>query len=213
MKKQILIFAAIATIALLFSCRKKENNGNYTPHFGGRVVLINSETPVPNALVRFTKWANTCLTCPMSYIEVGTDTTDESGRFDIPAGTGATMAIAFGLDSIFNHESQAGDLNAYWLHGGEMKLQLTPPAWIKVSAVDVEPLNPEIDYVQGIPSTGTLIIEPVYLNTPVYWGVSGNISQSLYYRFVYINDSIGYMINYPISPPIPFDTTEYIITY
>ena len=213
MKKQILILATIASIAVLISCRKKENEGNKLPYLGGRVVLINSDTPVPDAVVRFAKWANTCLTCPMSYIEVGTDTTDESGRFEIPTGTGATMAIAFGLDSIFNHESQAGDLDAYWLHGGEMKLQLTPPAWVKVSAFDVEPLNPDINYAEGFPSTGTFFPTPVSINQPLIWLVDGNISQWISYRYKYMDGTFGSFIHLDILPPTPFDTTEYVISY
>ena len=212
MKKQILILATIASIAVLISCRKKENEGNKLPYLGGRVVLINSDTPVPDAVVRFAKWANTCLTCPMSYIEVGTDTTDESGRFEIPTGTGATMAIAFGLDSIFNHESQAGDLDAYWLQGGEMKLQLTPPAWVKVSAIDVEPLNPEIDYVTGHPNTGGMI-QPEIIVSPRIWKVDGNVGQYLSYIYVLNDGTLNGVFHYDILPPLPFDTTEYVITY
>ena len=114
MKLLQFILIAIFLLCGIASCKKWNGDENKEVTYGGgRVVLINSETPVPFALVRFTKWANSCLTCPMSYVEVGTDMTDENGHFDVPSGTGATMAIAFGLDSIFNHESQAGDLDAY----------------------------------------------------------------------------------------------------
>ena len=213
MKKQIIIFAAVASIALLFSCHKKENEGNKLPYLGGRVVLINSDTPVPDAVVRFAKWANTCLTCPMSYVEVGTDTTDESGHFDIPTNTDATMAIAFGVDSIYDRQSAEGNVTAYIENGGELKLSLVPPAWIKVSALDVEPLNPEIDYVEGFPNTGTLVFPMVYLGNPIIWKVDGNISKWVSYRFVYTDNSSTPIAHYDISPPPPFDTTEYIITY
>ncbi len=200
MKKQIIIFAALATIALFMSCRKKENNGNYAPHFGGRVVLINSETPVPNALVRFTKWANTCLTCPMSYVEVGTDTTDENGRFDIPTDTDATMAIAFGVDSIYDRQSAEGNVTAYIENGGELKLSLVPPAWIKVSALDVEPLNPEIDYVKAHTSTGGYF-PAVPIIDPHIWKVDGNTVQYIGYMLVFIDGTNSDVIEYSIPPP------------
>ena len=196
------------------SCKKwKGDENKKVTYDGGRVVLINSETPVPSALVRFTKWANTCLTCPMSYIEVGTATTDESGHFDIPTNTDATMAIAFGVDSIYDRQSAEENVTAYIENGGELKLSLVPPAWIKVSALDVEPLNPEIDYVEGFPNTGTLVFPMVYLGNPIIWKVDGNINQYVSYRYVYDDDSFGSILHHPISTPLPFDTTEYVIEY
>ena len=208
----MIMLATIATIAVLVSCRKKENEGNKLPYLGGRVVLINSETPVPDAVVRFAKWANTCLTCPMSYIEVGTDITDENGHFDIPTDTDATMAIAFGVDSIYDRQSAEGNVTAYIENGGELKLSLVPPAWIKVSAIDVEPLNPEIGYLSAYSSTAIFTAYIPLSNFPYLWKVDGNVSQYIGYAPIY-SDSIGNPVHFPILPPLPFDTTEYVITY
>ena len=208
--RTITIFTLL--VLLLFVSCIKEEQKNIKPYFGGRVVLVNSGTPVPNALVRFTKWANSCLTCPMSYIEVGTDITDENGHFDIPTDTDATMAIAFGVDSIYDRQSAEGNVTAYIENGGELKLSLVPPAWIKVSALDVEPLNQEIEYLKGFPTTGGYIpSEPII--SPRTWKVDGNVSQVIGYLYIYSDGTDGGVLEYPIPPPIPFDTTEYVITY
>ncbi len=212
MKKQIIIFAAIATIALLMSCRKKENNGNYAPHFGGRVVLVNSGTPVPNALVRFLKWApSSGIFDPPTYILVSSDTTDESGRFEIPENTDATIAIAYGPISIYSHESIQGDVSAYVQSGGELILQLIPPAWITVSAIDVEPFNPEVLYVQGDTNIASSDGQ-VNLSTPITWKVQGNVPQYIKYLLIHQNGDFV-LGNYSIPGPTPFDTTIHIITY
>ena len=213
MKLLQFILIAIFLLGGFASCKKWKGDENKEVKYGGgRVVLINSETPVPSALVRFTKWANSCLTCPMSYIEVGTDTTDESGHFDIPTDTDATMAIAFGVDSIYDRQSAEGNVTAYIENGGELKLSLVPPAWIKVSALDVEPLNPEIDYVKAHTSTGGYF-PAVPIIDPQIWKVDGNTVQYIGYLLVYVDETSSDVIEYPIPPPLPFDTTEYVIEY
>lgn len=198
---------------LIISCKKPQNGGETIPSYlGGRVVLINSDTPVPHALVRFLKWApNPEIFDPPTYVLVASDTTDESGRFDIPVGTDATMAIAYGPNSIYAEESTQVDVEAYLRDGGEMKLQLIPPACIKVSAVDIEPFNPEVLYVHGdtnIASSDGL----VNLSAPITWKVQGNVPQ--YIKYLLILQNGEYILgNYNITGPTPFDTTTHIITY
>lgn len=214
MKKQKISFVFIATIALLASCRKKENVAdNPLPHLGGRVVIVNSDTPVPNALVRFLKWApRPGIFDPMTYIEISSDTTDILGHFDIPLNSEATMVIAFGPITLFNQESGQVELGAYFANGGEIKLQLIPPAWIKVSATDVEPFSSVIHHVEGHTNTGNNNgMTP--LSSPQIWKVHGNTPQWLTYRYVYNDLSVGEIFNLDILPPTPYDTTVHVITY
>ncbi len=209
----IILFLFLVCIA---ACKPDKEGGDNVipqPYLGGRVVLINSDTPVPNALVRFMKWQESeNIFDPMVYVEVARDTSDQNGHFDVPAGTDATMAIAYGPQDVFSHESQESSVESYWTHGGEMKLLLTPPAWVRVSVLDLGPLNPEIDYVlAGSPTEPFPNFTP--LTSPRIWKLSGNIDQSIYYKLVYEDMSESNILELPVNAASPFDTTDYILSY
>ena len=93
-----------------------------------------------------------------------------------------------------------------------MKLQLIPPAWIKVSAVDIEPFNPDIHHIEGHSNTG-ISDHMTPLIDPQIWKVSGNVAQSITFRYVYNDLSVSMIEHYYVPAPTAFDTTTYVITY
>ncbi len=50
---------------------------------------------------------------------------------------------AVGVESQFENTTEV-NYQSYKANGGLCRLQLTPKAWVKVKAVDIEPLNPEV---------------------------------------------------------------------
>ncbi len=217
MKKNGIVIgsAFIFTLVLMLilnSCKRAEDKEPITELYG-KVCLINSDTPVPNALVRFLKEESGGLWEPTSYTEVGNDTTDANGNFTVPRGTGADLVRAYGPQSIYDVESQDVDIEQLGQTGGNIRLSLIPPAWLKVQAIDIEPLNPEIIDVQadtavGLTPGGELSISGGFRK----WKVRGNIGQDIYYTLNYENFDVDYAV-WNIPPPLPFDTTEITITY
>ena len=183
----------------------------------GTVFLVNSNTPVPNALVRFFKnnesdnvWT------PESLEEVGSVITDESGRFTIPKNTTAEFVRAYGQISVFHTEEESGDayLDGYLQGQGDIALYLTPPAWVKVKAVDIEPWNPEILGVQGDTAVGLNPGGEISLSANfVKWSVVGNLPATIRYKMVYEDLIFGPPLDWNTAVLEAFDTTEVIINY
>lgn len=178
---------------------------------GGQVVLVNSDTPVPYALVRFLNYSDDDdILGPNTYEFVNSVVTDSLGQFPIPPNI-SEVAIAFGREDVFDTPSIAAGLSAYSQHGGQVKIYLTPPAWIRVQAVDIEPLNPEIVSVRArLPSwfgSGSIGIDQ-----PVLWRIYGNTEFEIAYRYYYANDVNSELMHYPLTPP-PFDTIDVMISY
>ncbi len=207
-----LFFVLLATALAPLGCKRKEEP---VTELYGKVCLINSNTPVPNALVRFlVEESGGSIWSPTGYTEVGNDTTDADGNFTVPRGTVADLVRAYGLQSIYDVESQDVYIEQLWETGGDIRLSLIPPAWLKVQAIDIEPLNPEVVAVQGDTAIGLfpggeIIISEGYRK----WKVRGNMAQDIYYRLVYDDIVFGNSLQYNIPPPTPFDTTEITITY
>lgn len=215
MKKNGIVIgsAFIFTLVLMLilnSCKHAEVKEPITELYG-KVCLINSDTPVPNALVRFLVEESGGLWEPTTYTEVGNDTTDANGNFTVPRGTEADLVRAYGPLSIYDVESQDAYIEQLWETGGSIRLSLIPPAWLKVQAIDIEPLNPEIILVNADTfsgSDGEVTISDGFRK----WKVRGNISQDIDYK-LYLEDQQFYYEHWNIAPPAPFDTTEITITY
>jgi hypothetical protein len=218
MKKNGIVIGSAFTILLSLlltqnACKHAEDKEPITELYG-KVCLINSDTPVPHALVRFLKEESGGLWEPVVYIEVGNDTTDVNGNFVVPRGTGADLVRAYGPQSIYDVESQDVDINNLWQNGGNIRLSLIPPAWVKAQAIDAEPLNPEVVAIQGDTAVGSIPGGEIILSSGFRkWKVKGNITQQIQYRFVYENLIFGNIQQWNIPPLAPFDTTEITITY
>ncbi len=188
----------LCTIGCLhFGCKHDKKKDN-----GGRVVLVNSDTGVPSALMRFLKlddggsWVQ-------SYTQVGSAITDANGYFDAPDDLDASIARAYGLDSIYENPSY--DVG----YGDNMRLELVPPAWLSVTVVDLEPLNPEV-----IGTHASLTVngwESISLNEATIFKTYGNSPIFIKYKIYFEDLTYEY---YSIQLQIaPFDTTSYIIQY
>jgi hypothetical protein len=215
MKKNGIVIGSAFTILLALlltqnACKHAEDKEPITELYG-KVCLINSDTPVPNALVRFLVEESGGLWEATTYTEVGNDTTDANGNFTVPRGTEADLVRAYGPLSIYDVESQDAYIEQLWETGGSIRLSLIPPAWLKVQAIDIEPLNPEIILVNADTfsgSGGEITISSGFQK----WKTRGNVSQDIYYFLYYENLESDYEV-WNISPPVPFDTTEITITY
>jgi hypothetical protein len=177
---------------------------------GGRVVLVNSDTPVPYALVRFLNYSDDDdILGPNTYEFVNSVVTDSLGQFPIPPNI-SEVAIAYGREDVFDTPSIAAGLSAYSQHGGQVKIYLTPPAWIRVQAVDIEPLNPEIESVRALrPGIGP---SDVSIDTQIIWKLSGNMEFEIAYRYYYNNIDHSDLLFYRVTPAA-FDTLDVMITY
>jgi hypothetical protein len=210
--KTLLLLCALFGILLISACKK--DSAEKSPLIG-KVLLINSNTPVDKALVRFIRTESNGLFNPVSYYIQQEIITGPDGTFIIPDTTTADHIQAWGLDSIYGGTpSMQIYLASYLQAGGIPKLYLTPPAVLKVRAIDMEPLNPEITHVYfdmepstwpngwtEIPSDG------------LYWLGKGNIEFFASFK-TYSNATNSFEFQQLVIEPInPFDTTEYIFEY
>jgi hypothetical protein len=210
--KTIHLLCAIFGLILLSACKK--DSAEKSPLIG-KVMLINSDTPVDRALVRFIRAESNGLFNPLSYYIQQEIITGPDGKFTIPDTTTADYIQAWGLNSIYDGDpSVEVYLYNYLANGGIPKLYLKPPAWLKIKAVDVEPLNPEIShvYLDTLPGnfeSGWTLIS----NQTLKWRIHGNVIFPL--RIMKYSTAIDdYEYTYPeLSPIAPFDTTEYIFEY
>jgi hypothetical protein len=199
-------FFTLVLMIFLMSCKHNEIDKPVTV-LQGRVMLIHSNTPVPNALVLFLTYNND--SWATTYTEVGRDTTDADGYYTIPKSSGARLVRAYGPAAIYATPSMDNYID--WQPSEFLDLYLIPPAWLKVRAIDVEPLNPEVLYVHAdtlAGSSGEVNIS----NGFRIWKTEGNIEQELYYYLYYENLEFDWFTK-ALLPPVPFDTTEVIIEY
>ncbi|MBL0315476.1 MAG: hypothetical protein IPP69_06725 [Flavobacteriales bacterium] len=73
---------------------------------------------------------------------------------------------AVGVESQFDNTTEV-NYQSYKAKWWTCLLQLTPKAWVKVKAVDIEPLNPEVLYVGALPPGGAMDL-PIYLKVGWY---------------------------------------------
>ncbi len=210
--KTPLLLCALFGLLLISACKK--DSAEKSPLIG-KVMLINSDTPVDRALVRFIRTESNGLFNPVSSYIQQEIITGPNGEFTIPDTTTADYIQAWGLNSIYEGDPSAEVyLYNYIANGGMPKLYLKPPAWLKIKAVDVEPLNPEIlevrlDTLPGNFGSGWTNIS----NQTVKWRIHGNVNFPLTIR-KYSTAIADYEYAYPeLSPIAPFDTTEYIFEY
>ena len=211
--KHFLLLASIAGI-LLSSCRKEEESISNPAY--GRVLHINSNTPVPNALVRL--WDYEVKEGSFfggTDVLVATDTTDDNGVFVIPAGLTPQTARAYGLLSQYTTESEAVQVTPDHTNGVKiLYLYLIPKAWIRISAIDEEPQNPEVQFVSAdvMPfNTGNGFSS--LDGTPRIVEVYGNLPHTQYYRLRYFDGTSGPVHIMPEIIPRELDTTDVVIRY
>jgi len=199
---------------LLPSCRKEEESISNPAY--GRVLHINSNTPVPNALVRL--WDYEVKEGSFfggTDVLVATDTTDDNGVFVIPAGLTPQTARAYGLLSQYTTESEAVQVTPDHTNGVKiLYLYLIPKAWIRISAIDEEPLDPEVQYATAdLEPSGTGGGFSILYETPRILEVSGNIPYSQYYQLWYLDGTTGPVFRLPDIIPRELDTTDVVIHY
>jgi hypothetical protein len=209
--KTLLLLCALFGILLISACKK--DSAEKSPLFG-KVMLINSDTPVDKALVRFIRTESNGLFNPVSYYIQQEIITGPDGTFIIPDTTTADHIQAWGLDSIYGGTPSMQVYLASYLQGGGIpKLYLTPPAWLKIKAVDIEPTNSQIisvflDTLPGTSDAGSTDISSGFIT----WKVIGNVSIDLEIEKFLISNQWEYL-DVTIPPLNPFDTTEYIFEY
>ncbi|MEN9638619.1 MAG: hypothetical protein RLZZ262_487 [Bacteroidota bacterium] len=212
MKKSIMALTMALGLCIGFSACKKEYSKG-TP-LEGRVLLINSNTPVDQALVRFIRSESNGLFNPPTLIVTQEVITGRDGKFVIPDTTSAEYVQAWGLQSIYGGEpSQEVDIEHFLAVGGAPKVYLTPPAWLRIRAIDVEPLNPEYTHVQFSTQPYSNGGWQACHETSVLYAAKGNIANYLKFK-KYNSATQQFEFVYIDSEPIPpFDTTDFVLEY
>jgi hypothetical protein len=210
--KQTLIFL-VAILTVTISCKKKEPamDQGY-----GRVLLANSNTPVPNALVRFVSFGDSPWSTALN--EEASIITDELGRFKLPAPDGANTVVAFGPEDLFPWESAFTDVETEHYTGEQiLYLYLYPPGYVSITTLDEEPLNPEVSEFSIATSD---VVNPDFVtpnNQPIVYRTRAHTYHDVRYR-IYPD---GFESTDP-QPPIQrlrvdwvnaYDTTHVVITY
>jgi hypothetical protein len=211
MKKTLLLLVVIVLVAS--SCKKKEPamDQGY-----GRVLLANSNTPVPNALVRFVSFGDSPWSTDIN--EEASVVTDELGRFKLPEPFTGAKAVAFGPQDLFPWESTFTYIETRHYTGEEiLYLYLYPPGYVSITTLDEEPLNPEVLVISIADSDAAQPDFVVPNNQPIVYRTRAHTSHDVKYR-VY---PVGFIGNDP-QPPIQnlkvdwvtaYDTTHVVITY
>jgi hypothetical protein len=200
-------------IFILIGCTKQNPFGSEDAppvYFDGFVCQINTDIPVAEANIYFLKYESTDLLGPNAYSLVGQTQSDSSGRFEIPLDLDADLIRAVGVESQFENTTEV-NYQSYKANGGLCRLQLTPKAWVKVKAVDIEPLNPEVLYINALPPGGAIIFTNISQDW-VVWNSVGNIESGIYFRKEYTNGTFGEPSVYSYVAP-GLDTLEIEIYY
>jgi hypothetical protein len=197
----------------LFSC-SCEDEKNETRPLVGKVLLINSTTPVDKALVRFMRSNSNMMFGPSSSQVTQEVITGPDGTFIIPDTTTADYIQAWGIDSIFGGTPSLDLLIAnYIAEGGSPKLYLRPPATVLVRAVDVEPYNPEYTHVFFSTEPESLGGWEECTANDVSYDTNGNVSLMLMFKkYNSITDAHEF-VYIDTEPFAPFVTSEYVFEY
>jgi hypothetical protein len=210
------IFQNLIAILMLIACSsgcKKEIHDKQP--LVGKVLLINSNTPVDRALVRFVKQLPSSWLGPISTRVTYETITNERGEFIIPDSTSADYIQAWGVESIYGSEpSQAVYLASFLANNSsQLKVYIKPPAWIKVHAIDIPPLNPEVlaIYLDSLGS-GDLHWTQSVINSAEKWKITGNTEYTL--RGKKAIENVGQVhFNIPLPNIVAFDTLHYTLEY
>lgn len=200
----------LSIIMLTASCKKLRKEGSEA-YLGGRVVLVNSNTPVPNVRVDFLRYTSGSWLGPNSYEYVSSSISDENGHFDIPKDMDADVCRAYGPTELFELPSYDVGVSGYLANGGIVVVGLVPPAWIRLSTADIEPIDLDILHVLAdstISEGGTFVIA-----NGITIKCEGNTPYQLNYVFIYDDWSQSSWRYSYIQSPIPFDTTDFILEY
>jgi len=209
--KRITILLSLSILSLL-GCEKVDKN---TGSGWGRVLQINSNTPVPNALVIFYKpilnnsWAGN------QNEEVWRDTTDVNGVFEVPGHVHFMSARAFGFSHLFADPSPTTQAGIIHQNGEEvLYLFLRPRAWLKIVPVDEPPLNVEVMQVEVTIHNSPELIP---ITTGKVYQFSGNTSPPTQYRLLIreSDNSFSWTDRVSLTIPLltPFDTTHVEIKF
>jgi hypothetical protein len=140
MKTVRTIFFLFAAIAMVSSggCRKEKHEGR---GLYGRVLQVNSNTPVDKALVVFYKHVPGAMIGLGTYQEVSRYTTGPDGVFPIPQNEEANFVRAYGLAE---YEIDPSDLKSI-AHdrklGRVVYLYLRTPSWVLLKGTDTGQLG------------------------------------------------------------------------
>lgn len=199
----------ILLLALLPSCQKERGEPSDKTIYG-KVYWPNSTTPVPNALVRFLKYTSSPNWGMGASTQVGSDTTDSAGNFTIPPGSETEYVQAWGIESLYPIASEESYVHRARDRGNKMTLYLIPWAWIRFTAVDDPPLNPEVTHItvsRSLPMYG-----PEKMLNPS--AILKNYGQIETY-YDYLMRTNGEWVHYYTEKIrlTGLDTTDYVIHY
>jgi hypothetical protein len=212
MKNHISTLLVVALLCgALTACKKEKNERGPVV---GKVMMINSTVPVDRALVRFIRSeSNGLFNAPSLYITQEV-ITGPDGTFTIPDTTTADYVQALGLQSIYGGEpSQEVDLAHFLAVGGVPKVYLTPPAWLKIRAIDEEPYNPEYTEVQFSTHPGSNGGWEECVENTVTYDTKGNVNIYLKFKKYNSNTSAFEYVYINGDPITPFDTTDFVLEY
>ncbi len=212
MKNHITVSIAVLLLCVALTACKKEKNERGP--LVGKVMLINSTTPVDQALVRFIRSESNGLFNPPTLIVTQEVITGPDGKFTIPDTTSAEYVQAWGLQSIYGGEpSQETDIEHFLAVGGAPKLYLTPPAWLKIRALDVEPLNPEYTFVYFSTTPNSLDGWEDCVMETITYSTKGNVEIPLTFKKFNTQTSAFEYVFVDSAPIAPFDTSQFVFEY
>ena len=137
--------------------------------------------------------------------------TDHSGVVSWPCDMHVESICAQKPESYYGSCGQGYSLGMTWVADGVY--ELFPHAWVKVTAIDEEPTNPELIVLALPPTTGGSNLVAIYNEENYLFEAYGNFNDELYYKVVDpITDSILFSTTLNIYS-CAFDTTEYVISY
>jgi len=209
--KRITILLSLSILSLV-GCEKVDKN---TGSGWGRVLQINSNTPVPNALVVFYDPIDSYSWAGNQVAEVWRDTSDVNGVFEVPANFSFMSARAFGPSELYPDPSPNTSAGPEHQSLGEvLYLYLSPRAWLKIVPIDEFPFNSEVMHIDvWVNSSAGLIPIP----SGKIYQLTGNTIPNVNYRFsIRQPDNTFVWTERSVLPvPIltPFDTTQVEIRY
>lgn len=209
--KQVIFWLLLVLPFFFCSCEKEAKQ--IGPGWG-RVLQINSNTPVPDAIVVFSETTNPYSWAGNQSREVWRDTTDENGVFQIPNLLNFSAARAYGLRAYYPDPSDVTGCDFRHREGSEvLYLYLRPRAWLKVLFQNEQILNLDIVHAELKVNGQTALIQP----TGRIYQLTGNETPKISYRFMYRDESgtLLWTDRTEVAAPrlAPLDTTNVVIHY
>lgn len=201
--KRILLPILLIPLVSTTGCNKKQDSPGGAVR--GRVLQINSNTPVPYAEVQAQYYTAGEVWGEGTNEEVYTTLSDEDGAFVIPDSVVADFARAYGNSLLYPFPSEEGSIGRARANDEILNLYLIPRAWIRFIAEDTLPVNPEVQI--SVAPRFENQIQPAAPQT--LFMTFGNLDQEFRYR-------TGAGGEWHLLPPIRvagLDTLDYIIRY